>query len=54
MVISKVAYLERWLKVLDVVIEKVKGLLLGKIRIMQLIKADLQLKMRIFVDVRRN
>ena len=34
---------------LDIILEKGKGLILGKLRTMQLIEADLQLIMRIFV-----
>lgn len=45
-------YLKRWKKVLDVVIEKGKGPMLGKLQITQLIEADLQLLMRICIDMR--
>lgn len=37
---------------LDIVIEKGKGTKLGKLRIMQLIEVDLQLLMRICIDMR--
>ena len=39
-------YLKRWLKILDVMLEKGKGPLLEKLRTMQLCEADLQLLMR--------
>ena len=42
----------RWLKTPAVMIEKGKGPVLGKVRIIQLIEADLQLLMRIFVNTR--
>ena len=37
----------RWLKVLDVILEKGKGPIIGKLRIIQLIEADLQMIIRI-------
>ena len=40
------------MKILDIVIEKGKELILGKLRIIQLIEADLQLLMRIFMGSR--
>ena len=43
---------DRWLKILVVSIEKGKGPVLGKLRTIQLIKADLQLLMRFFVNTR--
>jgi len=53
-VISKGYYLKRWLKVLDVILEKGKGPVIGKLRTIQLIEADLQLLMRIFIGSRNN
>ena len=47
-------YLKRWLKVLDVILEKGKGPVIGKLRTIQLIEADLQLLMRIYVGGRNN
>ena len=42
-------FLQRWVDILDVMIEKDKGLVLGKLRIITLIEADLQFVMRIFL-----
>ena len=41
------------MKVLDIILEKGKGSILGKLRTIQLIEANMQLLMRIFVG-RRN
>ena len=38
----------RWLDILDLILEKGKGPLLGKLRIIQLLEADLQLIIRLF------
>ena len=43
-------YPKRWLKVLDIIFEKGKGLILGKLRMIQLIEANLQLMMWIFIS----
>ena len=43
---------KRWLKKLVVMIEKAKGSVLGKLSTTQLIEADLQLIMRMFVKIR--
>ena len=43
---------ERWLKDEDDVIEKGKGLKLGKLRVTQLIEAESQLFLRIFLGFR--
>ena len=48
-IVRKGHYLKRWIKLLDVTLEKVKGPILGKLRTTQIIEADLQLVMRIFV-----
>jgi len=40
---------KRWLDILDVMIEKGKGIVLGKLRIITLIEADLQYMMRIYL-----
>ena len=45
-------YLKQWIKVLDVILEKGKGPVLGKLRTIQLIEADLQLLMRIYIGER--
>lgn len=45
-------YVKRWEKILDCIVEKGKGPILGKLRIIQLIEADLQLLMRIFFSLR--
>ena len=39
-IILKEFYLHRWLKVLDVMLDKEKGPILGKLRIIQLIEVD--------------
>ena len=51
-ILEKVMYLEKWAKILDMIIEKGKGPILGKLKIMQLIEAEIQLIMRICVDAR--
>ena len=38
-------YPSRWLDILDVILDKGKGLIVGKLRMIQLIEADLQLLM---------
>jgi len=43
-------YPERWLNIIDVMLEKGKGPKLGKLRTITLIEGDLQLLMRIFLD----
>ena len=43
---------ERWLEILVFMIEKGEGLVLGKLRTIQLTEADLQLTMRMFVRIR--
>ena len=47
-------YLKRWLKILDIILEKGKGPILGKLRTIQLYEADLQLLMRIFIGGRND
>ena len=42
------------MKVLDITLEKGKGLILGKLRIIQLIEANLQLMIRIFIGGRND
>ena len=49
---KKGRYLERWIKLLAVMLEKGKGLILGKLRTTQLIEEDLQLLLRIFIGGR--
>ena len=44
-------YLQRWFKILEIMIEKEKGARLGKIRTIQLIKVDLQMIMRIGLNI---
>ena len=51
-IIKNQYYPERWMKTLDVIIEKGKGPVLGKLRTIQLIEANLQLVMRILVNNR--
>ena len=52
--IKKEYYPKRWLKVLDIMLEKGKGPVLGKLRTIQLMEADMQLLMRIFLGTRVN
>ena len=49
MIVKEKYFPVRWLKILDITIEKGKGQILGKLRIIQLIEVDLQLLMRIFL-----
>ena len=49
MIVKERYFPVRWLNILDITIENGKGLILGKLRIIQLIEADLQLLMRIFL-----
>ena len=51
-IINKGFYLSRWLQVLDVMLKKGKGLVLDKLRTIQLIEADLQLLIWIFITLR--
>lgn len=44
-------YVERWLNILDTIVDKEKGPVLGKLRIIQLIEADLQLMLSIFFSL---
>ena len=50
--IMKGFYPRRWLKALDVTLEKGKGPVLGKLRNIQLIEADFQMLMRVFMNMR--
>jgi len=52
LIIDRQFYLSRWLKTLDVILEKEKGPVVDKLRTTQLIVADLQLLMRILVNTR--
>ena len=47
-------YPKRWLKILNIILEKEKALILRKLRTMQLIEADLQLIIRNFIGGRNN
>ena len=42
-------YPKRWLKILDAMLSKEKGIVIGKLRIITLIEADLQFTMRIYL-----
>ena len=44
-------YPKRWSDVLDVMIEKGKGSRINKLRVIQIVEADLQLLMRIFLGI---
>ena len=52
MIVKKGFYPTRQLQVLDMMIEKGKGPVLSKLQMIQLIEADLQLLMRIFLMLR--
>ena len=45
-------YVKRWIKILDVIIEKGKGPVIGTLRVIQLIEVDFQLILRIFFGMR--
>ena len=47
--ISNQIYPERWLKILNIMLEKGKGLLLGKLRTTKLVEANFKLLMRVFI-----
>ena len=49
MVMRKGYYLKKWVKLLDVILEKGKGPIIGKLHTIKLIEVDLQLLMRIFI-----
>ena len=49
-IIKQQYYPKWWLKILEVMIEKGKGAKLGKLRIIQLIEADLQMIMRLSMN----
>jgi len=51
-IIQECYYPFRWLNMLDIMIEKGKGPILGKFYTIQLIEADLQLLIRIFMSNR--
>ena len=51
-IIQKQFVPERQLKILDVIIEKGKRLVIGKLRIIQLIEVDIQLLIRILINTR--
>ena len=48
--IEKGYYPKRWLKILDAMLEKGKGMILGKLRTITLIEADLQYIMRLYLE----
>ena len=54
LVIQKGIVLERWRNVLDVMLEKGKGPILGKMRIIELIEGDLQIIVRACVGLRND
>ena len=53
-VVRKGYYLKRWIKLLAVILEKGKGPIIGKLRTIQLVEADLQILIRIFIGERNN
>ena len=52
LIILNTHYPERWLKIVDIMLEKGEGPVLGKLRITQLVEVDFQLLMRIFLNER--
>ena len=52
--ISKGIVLNRWRSVLDTMLDKGKGPVLGKLRIIELIEGDLQLIIRLHAGLRNN
>ena len=52
--IAKGIVLNRWRYVLDTMLDKGKGLVLGKLRIIELIEGDLQLIIRMYAGLRNN
>ena len=53
-VITKGIILQRWQNILDVILEKGKGPLLGKLRIIELIEGDMQIITRMHVGARND
>jgi len=51
-IVQRSYYLGQWTKVLDVILEKGKGPVLGKLHTIQLIEVDFQILMRIFIGNR--
>ena len=51
-IIRKQYYSKHWLKVLDIILDKGKVLVIGRLRTIQLIKADLQVIIRVFLGLR--
>ena len=49
-ILDKGYYLERWTIIVDVILEKGKGLKLSKLRTITSIERDLQILIRIFLD----
>ena len=54
LIVQKQYYPTRWLKTLDITIEKGKGPVIRKLRTIQLIEADLQILMIIFINERNS
>ena len=52
LILVKQYYPKQWIKVLDVTLEKEKGSVLGKLRVIYLMEADFQLIIRIFLGQR--
>ena len=53
-ILRKSYYNKRQLKVLDTILEKEKGLVLGKLINIQLIKTNLQLLMQVYIGENKN
>ena len=51
-IIVKGFYPSQWIKILDVMLEKGKGLVLGNLKTIQLIEANFQLIIRVFITLR--
>ena len=54
LVLQKGIVLERWRNILDIIIEKGKGPVLRKLRIIELIEGDLQIIVRIYIGWRND
>ena len=54
LVLKKGIVLNRWRNILDAILEKGKGPVLGKLRIIELIEGDLQIIIRMYVGWRNN
>ena len=51
-ILNKGYYTEKWLNLVDVMLEKGKGPRLGKLQIISLIEGDLQMLIKIFLEAK--